>query len=185
MKRISDDIVAGIKLLVLDVDGVLTDGGLYYDNDGRILKRFNVQDGLGLKLASQAGLRLAVITGLDSPCVTARVRDLGIEYYFAGHADKLPCLDRLRRDAGLDYANMAYIGDDWLDAPAMKLVGLPMAVPNARPHILELAAWVSTRTGGQGAVREAVEFILAGQDRLAPILERFGLGQDPENHLQA
>jgi 3-deoxy-D-manno-octulosonate 8-phosphate phosphatase (KDO 8-P phosphatase) len=151
---------AGVKLLILDVDGVLTDGGLYYDFEGRVAKRFHVQDGLGIKIAQSLGLGLAVITGLKHGAVERRVRELGITEYHAGHVDKVPLMEEIRGRAGIEAREVAYLGDDWVDAGVMQAVGLPMAVCNAQPEILSLARWVSTRPGGQGAVREAVMFLL-------------------------
>ncbi len=153
-------------MLVLDVDGVLTDGGLYYDADGRILKRFNVQDGLGIKVAQRAGIQIAVISGLDSPAVATRVRELGIEYYYPGHHHKIPLLREISEKSGIPFSEMAYVGDDWVDVGPMEVVGLPMAVANAQPEILELALWVARARGGDGAVREAVRFLLASQGKL-------------------
>ncbi|WP_022662964.1 KdsC family phosphatase [Paucidesulfovibrio longus] len=151
---------AAVKLLVLDVDGVLTDGGLYYDSEGRVSKRFNVQDGLGVKVAQQAGLQIAVITGLNHGAVESRVRELGIVEYHAGHLDKVPLMRGILDRMELDWNEAAYLGDDWVDAAIMRRVGLPMAVPNARPKVLGLAAWVASVPGGHGAVREAIEFLL-------------------------
>lgn len=151
---------AGIKLLVLDVDGVLTDGGLYYDHEGHVSKRFNVQDGLGIKIAQSFGLDVAVITGLNHGAVEKRVRELGISEYHAGHVDKVPLMDDIRKRLGLERSQIGYLGDDWVDAGVMRAVGLPMAVANAQPEILALAKWISTRPGGHGAVREAVMFLL-------------------------
>ena len=156
-----------IKLLVLDVDGVLTDGGLYYDSQGRVMKRFNVQDGLGIKVAQAWGLEVAVITGLNHNAVEARVRELGIEEYHAGNVEKVPLIETMRQKKGLTYEEIAYLGDDWVDAGVMRLVGLPLAVANAKPEVLALAAWVSRRQGGHGAVREAVSFILEAKGQLA------------------
>ena len=150
----------GIKLLILDVDGVLTDGGLYYDHEGNVTKRFNVQDGLGIKIAQSFGLNIAVITGLKHGAVEKRVRELGIAEYHAGHVDKVPLMDAIRGRLGLERTEIAYLGDDWVDAGVMGAVGLPMAVANAQPEILALAKWISQRSGGQGAVREAVMFLL-------------------------
>lgn len=155
-----EDIAAGVKLLILDVDGVLTDGGLYYDHEGRVTKRFHVQDGLGIKLAQSLGLGIAVITGLNHGAVASRVRELGITEYHAGHVDKVPLMREICGRAGCAPQEVAYLGDDWVDAGVMQAVGLPMAVKNAQPEILSLARWVSTLCGGQGAVREAVMFLL-------------------------
>ena len=154
------DLGAGVKLLILDVDGVLTDGGLYYDHEGHVTKRFNVQDGLGIKIAQSFGLDIAVITGLKHGAVEKRVRELGIDEYHAGHVDKVPLMDAIRGRLELERSEVAYLGDDWVDAGVMGAVGLPMAVSNAQPEILALAKWISQRSGGHGAVREAVMFLL-------------------------
>ncbi|MFP4071069.1 MAG: KdsC family phosphatase [Desulfovibrionales bacterium] len=155
-----------VKLLVLDVDGVLTDGGLYYDSRGDIMKRFNVKDGLGIKLAQKAGLEVAVITGLTSPAVHARMEELGIRQYFDGHTEKIPLLHRIAEENGLELSQIAYMGDDWVDAGPLSLVGLALAVSDAQEEILALAHWVSSSPGGHGAVREAIRFILQAQDKL-------------------
>ncbi len=149
-----------IKLLILDVDGVLTDGGLYYDPDGRVVKRFDVQDGLGIKIAQKAGLEIAVITGLKQPVVEKRVRELGIEEYHPGYHDKAPVLKEIckRMHIGLD--EVAYLGDDWVDVTAMQIVGFPMTVPNARPEMFELSKWTTKNPGGRGAVRDAIDYLL-------------------------
>ncbi len=159
-RRDPRELARAVRLLVLDVDGVLTDGGLYYDSKGNISKRFNVQDGLGIKIAQSCGLEIAVITGLKSKAVEKRVRELGIEEYHAGHVAKIPLLEGIRSRRGLGYEHMAYLGDDWVDAGPMAAVGLPMAVADAQPEILALAAWVAKARGGHGAVREAIRFIL-------------------------
>lgn len=163
-----------VKLLVLDVDGVLTDGGLYYDADGRVMKRFNVQDGLGVKMAQEAGLKLAVITGLDSPAVSARMRELGVADYHFGHTHKPPLLESIRVKHGLEFDQMAYLGDDWVDVSVMRMVGLPMAVANAQPEVRRLAAWVTERRGGDGAAREAIAFILEARGLLEAQWRRWG-----------
>lgn len=155
-----------VKVLVLDVDGVLTDGGLYYDAEGRVLKRFDVQDGLGVKMAQAAGLKIAVITGLDNPAVSSRIRELGIVDYYPGHTDKSPILESIRAKYGLKLDQMAYLGDDWVDVAVMRLVGFPVAVANAQPEVKGLAAWVTERSGGHGAAREAITFILEAQGLL-------------------
>lgn len=154
------------RLLVLDVDGVLTDEGLYYDAQGEISKRFNVQDGLGVKLAQGAGIEVAVITGLDSKAVEVRVRELGVEEYFAGRLRKREVLEELAARKGVDMQAVAYLGDDWVDLTPLTIVGLPMAVANAQPVIKRAALWVSKTPGGHGAVREAVRFILMAKGQL-------------------
>lgn len=169
----ASDLAKNIRLLVLDVDGVLTDGGLYYDHEGRVTKRFNVQDGFGIKAAQAAGLEIAVITGLNHGAVESRVRELGIEDYYAGNFEKVPLLEELRRNKGLDFSQIAYLGDDWVDAGVMKRVGLAMAVANAQPEILDMAAWTASKSGGHGAVREAIAFILRSQGKLEDIWRRW------------
>lgn len=161
-----------IRLLVLDVDGVLTDGGLYYDSQGRVMKRFHVQDGLGIKVAQASGLEIAVITGLNHNAVEARCRELGITEYLAGNFEKVPLIEALRQKKGLGFDEIAFLGDDWVDAGVMRLVGLPMAVANAQPEVLSLAAWVSQKHGGHGAVREAIAFILDAKGLLAEAFKR-------------
>jgi 3-deoxy-D-manno-octulosonate 8-phosphate phosphatase (KDO 8-P phosphatase) len=162
-----------VRLLVLDVDGVLTDGGLYYDARGEIIKRFNVQDGLGIKTAQAAGIEVAVITGLSSEAVHARVRELGIREYHDGFKEKLPVIERMARENGLEMFELAYMGDDWVDAGPMSRVGLAMAVADAQPEVLAMAHWVSSRPGGHGAVREAITYLLGAQDKLEPAFRKW------------
>ncbi|HEU6438215.1 MAG TPA: HAD-IIIA family hydrolase [Nitratidesulfovibrio sp.] len=167
----AQDLARSISLLVLDVDGVMTDGGLYYDDEGRVTKRFNVQDGLGIKLAQAAGITVAVITGLTSGAVEARIRSLGIKDYHAGFLDKSECIDGIRRKYNLEWSQVAYLGDDWVDFGPLKLVGLPMAVANAQPEVKALARYVTTVSGGHGAVREVIRFLLDQQGVLNRMLE--------------
>lgn len=172
----SSDVLArarNIVLLVLDVDGVLTDGGIYLDAQGEVTKRFHVHDGLGIKVAQAEGIDVAVITGLDHPAVAARMRDLGIEEYHPGFKRKVDTLQDIMRRKGLTPDQVAYLGDDWVDAGPLGLVGLPMAVSDAQPEILALAHWVSSRPGGHGAVREAIRFLLSASGRLTDAYARF------------
>lgn len=159
-----------IRLLVLDVDGVLTDGGLYYDLQNQVMKRFDVQDGLGIKIAQKAGIHVAVITGLESPAVASRVRDLGITDYYAGFLDKRACLEELKERHGLKWEQMAYLGDDWVDLSVMDMVGLPLAVANAQPEVKNIASYVTTAKGGQGAVREVIRHLLMAQGKFEAVL---------------
>ena len=162
-----------IKLLVLDCDGVLTDGGLYYDHLGNISKRFNVQDGLGIKTAQAAGIEVAVVSGLNHGSVEARVTELGIAEYHAGHVHKPDVVRGIcdRLDATLE--ETAYLGDDWVDLAPMQIVGLPMAVANAQPEVLGIAKWISRQPGGHGAVREAIRFLLLCQGKLEAACARW------------
>lgn len=162
-----------ITLLVLDVDGVMTDGGLVYDASGAIRKRFHVHDGLGIKLAQEAGIEVAMISGLDQGAAAARARELGIAEYHGGHLRKLPILEDILARKGLTFEQAAFLGDDWVDAPVMARVGLPMAVADAQPEILDMALWVSRRPGGQGAVREAIRFLLSAQGKLQGLWQKW------------
>ena len=159
-----------IRLLVLDVDGVLTDGGLYYDLQNQVMKRFDVQDGFGIRIAQQAGIDVAVITGLVSRAVELRVKDLGITDYFAGYLDKRACLEEIRRRHDLKWEQMAYLGDDWVDLSVMDMVGLPLAVANAQPEVKGIASYVTMAKGGQGAVREVIRHLLMAQGKYETIL---------------
>ncbi|GHV54494.1 hypothetical protein FACS1894206_07400 [Deltaproteobacteria bacterium] len=152
--------IARVKMLILDVDGVLTDGGLYYVPEGHIAKRFNVQDGFGIQIARQSGLHLAVVTGQDQPSVAARMRDLRIEDYFPGCVNKGEALDALCRKRGVSREEIAFLGDDWIDLSILEVVGVPLAVANAVPEVLRTALYITGRSGGDGAVREAIRLIL-------------------------
>lgn len=169
----AEELAKDIAVIVLDCDGVLTDGGLYYDAEGRVSKRFNVQDGLGIKVAQAMGLHIAVITGLESEAVKARIDSLGITDYFAGHLDKMDCLEEIRSRYGIGFENMAYVGDDWVDLGPMRAVGLPVAVANAQPETRELARFTTQARGGDGAVREVIRFILKAQGKLSKAMSRW------------
>ena len=158
-----------ISLLVLDVDGVLTDGGLYYDAQGNVLKRFDVQDGLGIGMARKAGITVAVITGQDSPAVEQRMRILGIEEYYAGRFNKLSSFADLMERHSLVREQVAYLGDDWVDLAVMSRAGLPLAVANAQPEVKAIARYVTQARGGRGAVREVVRLLLHSRGLLASL----------------
>jgi 3-deoxy-D-manno-octulosonate 8-phosphate phosphatase (KDO 8-P phosphatase) len=157
---------ARIKLVAFDIDGVMTDGGLHYTDDGHELKTFNVQDGLGLKLLQRAGLELAIVTGRSSGVVTARAADLGIEHVFQGVVDKRAVIAGLLEKLGLHWSECAFMGDDLIDLQVMAQCGLALAPANARQAVSERAHAVTDSAGGHGAVREAAEFILDAQGRL-------------------
>lgn len=166
---------ARIKLVAFDIDGVMTDGGLHYTDNGGELKTFNVQDGLGLKMMQRAGIELAIVTGRTSGVVAARAADLGIEHVYQGVADKRAAVGGLLDKLGLHWPDCAFMGDDLIDLPAMTQCGLAIAPANARPIVKERAHAVTDAGGGHGAVREAVELILAAQGKLdaafAPYLD--------------
>ncbi|WP_419787977.1 KdsC family phosphatase [Pseudodesulfovibrio sp.] len=160
-----------IKLLVLDVDGVLTDGGLYYDANGMAMKRFDVQDGFGIKLAQSAGLEIGVITGLDQAPVANRIHELGVRHYYPGKHKKIPLFEEICQKVGVDVSEAAFMGDDWIDLGVMKRAGMALCVPNAMPEVIEAADWVSPRSGGHGAVRDAVCFILEARGLLETAMQ--------------
>jgi 3-deoxy-D-manno-octulosonate 8-phosphate phosphatase (KDO 8-P phosphatase) len=171
--------IARVKLLILDVDGVLTDGGVYYGPDGGVVKRFNVQDGLGIEIAGQSGLlRFAVITGMDKPAVAARLRDLHIDDYFPGLIDKRESCEILCKRHCLGKEEVAFMGDDWIDIPVMSAVGAPLAVRNAQPETKAAALYVTRAYGGNGAVREAIRLILHCKGQLDQVfaawMKRYG-----------
>lgn len=157
---------AQIKLVAFDIDGVMTDGGLHYTDDGGELKTFNVQDGLGLKFLQRTGFELAIVTGRTSGVVAARAADLGIEHVYQGVANKRAAVEGLLEKLGLDWSQCAFMGDDVIDLPAMTRCGLAIAPANARSIVKENAHLLTEAAGGHGAVREAVEYILTAQNKL-------------------
>lgn len=156
-----------IRLLVLDVDGVLTDGRLYYSDQGAELKAFNIQDGLGIKLLQRNGIAVGIITGRTSPLVARRAAELGISLLIQGREDKFAALAEALATLPYRLDEIAFMGDDLPDLGAIRRVGLGMAVANANAAIAACAHWRSTLPGGAGAVREAAEFLLNAQGKLA------------------
>ena len=151
---------ASVRFLVLDVDGVCTDGKLYFQENGHPVKCFNAQDGIGIKTAMLAGIGIGIITGRSDPCVLARMSQLGVTEFHAGFEAKLPKLESIRRKYGLKPEEMAYMGDDWIDLDPMRSVGMPIAVANAVAQVKKEARYITAARGGEGAVREAIEFLL-------------------------
>ncbi len=149
-----------LRLLVLDVDGVLTDGRLVYGPAGEEVKVFHVQDGLAIEAARGGGLRVAIISGRASPAVSRRMADLGVIEVHQGAGDKPAVLDAVLRRQGVRPREAAYMGDDLTDLALLRSVGLALAPANAAAEVKRVAHWVGTRRGGDGAVREAVEAIL-------------------------
>lgn len=162
-----------ITLLVLDVDGVLTDGKLYFANSGEEMKTFNILDGLGIKLLRDAGITTAIITGRCSDLVARRAAELGIQHIYQGREDKLVALDELRRDLSLDFENIAYMGDDLPDLSAIRRAGLGITVANGHSYVAQHADWQTEARGGEGAVREASELILKAQGCLTRAWESY------------
>jgi 3-deoxy-D-manno-octulosonate 8-phosphate phosphatase (KDO 8-P phosphatase) len=165
---------ARVRLVLLDVDGVLTDGRLYFAEDGQELKTFDTQDGHGIKMLQQAGVTVAIITGRNTKLVERRARNLGVAHLMQGREDKLVALRELAADVGVALGHIAYVGDDWPDLPAIRAVGLGVAVANAHAELRNHAAYTTRLEGGRGAVREVCDLILKAQGRydaaLAPYL---------------
>lgn len=162
-----------VRLAIFDVDGVLTDGRLWFDGDGRELKAFHVRDGLGLKLLMRQGIQVAVISGRDSPVVGARLEDLGVQHVIQGAPEKLPPYRALIERLELDPEQTAFVGDEILDLPVMTRAGLGIAVADAHPEAAARAHWLTTRPGGAGAAREVCDLLLRSQGRLDEILDDY------------
>lgn len=155
-----------VRLLIADVDGVLTDGGLLFDNRGEEYKRFNSLDGHGIRMLLDSGIAVAVITGRESQIVNHRMRELGVEHVYQGQRAKLQALEELLAATGLDAAQAAYVGDDLPDLPVMRRVGFAITVQNAHSFVKQHCDWVTTSLGGHGAIREVSDFILHAQGLL-------------------
>lgn len=155
-------------MLVLDADGVLTDGSITLLPNGDEALTFNVRDGFGIKLWQSLGGKVAIITGRDSPALAVRAGRLGISAVMRGVSDKDAAIDRLAEELGVGPEAMAFLGDDWPDLPAMRRVGYPMAVADAEPEVIAAAFHVTARPGGRGAIRDAVAHLLSARGLYAP-----------------
>lgn len=162
-----------IRLLVLDVDGVLTDGKLYFSNSGDEFKAFNTLDGHGIKMLQSSGVEVAIITGRQSSIVAKRANNLQIRHLIQGREDKLVALDELRMKLNIDYQHIAYVGDDLPDLAAMKKVQLGITVANGHTFVAEHADWQTSSGGGEGAVREVCELIMRSQGNLIAAWEQY------------
>lgn len=162
-----------IRLIVFDVDGVMTDGRLILGDDGLEYKAFNTQDGLGMKLLKASGVEMAIITGRTSNVVTRRAESTGIGHFYQGVEDKLEAFLDLAGKTGLPHEQCAFMGDDVVDLPPMRRCGLALTVPAAPDLVKQHAHYVTTRPAGQGAVREACELIMRAQGTLEAQLAQF------------
>jgi 3-deoxy-D-manno-octulosonate 8-phosphate phosphatase (KDO 8-P phosphatase) len=162
---------AKVRLLAMDVDGVLSDGRIYFGPQGDALKAFDVRDGHGLRLLAYAGIRLAIITGRTSDIVTRRAADLGIDWVKQGRLDKRGAFRELLDESGLKADEVAYIGDDWPDLPLLAMAGLSATVEDAPPEVRERVHWVIPARGGRGAVRLLADLILKAQGKFEPMLQ--------------
>jgi len=162
-----------IKLLLMDCDGVLTDGRLWLTEEGDDQKSFNTRDGLGLSLWHRAGLQSGIISGRNSRAVTRRARDLGIEFVRQGDPDKIEAFAQILQQAGVDENEVAFIGDDLNDIPLMQRAELAVAVADAVVETVSVAHYVTQARGGQGAVREVIELILKSQGRWSDLIDNY------------
>lgn len=162
-----------VRLLVVDVDGVLTDGAIVLDATGGELKTFHVRDGMAMAAWRQMGLGLAVVSGRACPAVDRRMRELGIAHVMQGVTDKARAVVALMEQLQVQATATAYLGDDWPDLPAMRQVGYPMAVADAAAEVRAAAAFVTSCPGGRGAVREAIEHLLRARDLLSAAVELY------------
>ena len=165
---------AAIRCVVFDVDGVLTDGRIILGPGGEELKAFDVRDGLRMVLARQSGMRTAIITGRSSGSVERRARELGVDHLFQGAGDKVTCMNDIMSREGLAAGEIAFLGDDLPDLPAMGAAGLAAAVADAAPEVRRAADWVAQRPGGRGAAGEFVEFLLRSQGRWEDLAGTYG-----------
>jgi 3-deoxy-D-manno-octulosonate 8-phosphate phosphatase (KDO 8-P phosphatase) len=166
-----------IKLLLMDVDGVLTDGKLYNvpGPDGKMAetKGFDSQDGIALQWMARLGITTGLISGRVSPATVERATQCKFKYIYQGHTEKIPILNEILADAGLDSSEVAYIGDDFTDVVVMRRVGFSIATANARPEVKPIAHYVTSVPGGQGAVREVIELLLKAQGKWDEILRHY------------
>lgn len=160
-----------VRALVLDVDGVLTDGRLYFDSQGNEMKAFSTRDGLGMRALQSQGILLALITGRESSIVTRRAANLGIQHVYQGRTDKLNAFNELLQATGVDQQDVCYAGDDWVDIPVLDRVGLAVTVADADAVVKQHVHWITSRGGGRGAVREICDVILAAQGLDQRVLE--------------
>ncbi len=168
-----DDLCRPIELILSDVDGVLTDGGIIYDNEGIETKKFHVRDGLGIRLWQRAGHRFGIITARNSHIVKVRSTELGIDLVRQGSSEKLTTANEVINQLGLTPQQVCYIGDDLTDRPVIRMAGLGATVADASEEILEEAELVTKLPGGQGAVRELIERILKAQGRWGDLIQKY------------
>lgn len=156
--------LSGIQLLATDCDGVLTDGGLYYTENGDVMKKFNVLDGMGFLRLKEAGIKTAILTNDASPMIQKRAERLGVDFLITGEPDKLSALLNVCEKLGISPEEAAYIGDDCIDIPALKACGFGCAPPNAMEDVKEFVHYITLRKGGEGCFREAAEMILFARE---------------------
>ena len=164
---------SGVQLLLLDVDGVLTDGGITFLSGGAEAKSFNTQDGLGINLLQESGVPVGIITARSSEAVERRARDLGLAHVYQGKLDKLTVFETILKETGLRPPQTAYMGDDWIDLPILNRVGFAAAPANAVAEVRQRVHYTTERSGGRGAVREVCDLILEARGQLGRTIARF------------
>ena len=162
-----------VKLLLLDVDGILTEGRIIIDAEGREIKSFFVQDGMGIKLLQRSGVEVGILSSRSSSPVRHRAHELGIKLVFQGELEKGTLYQKILKEKGLTDGEVAYMGDDWVDIPVLKRVGLAVTVPEAWPPVKEWAHYITRRPGGRGAVREVCDLILKAQGKWEALWREF------------
>ena len=167
------DLCRNVELILSDVDGVLTDGGIWYDNQGVEIKQFHIRDGLGIKLWQRSGFRFGLLTARSSHIVKLRAQELGIEVVRQGFENKLPVARDILKELGLKPEQACYIGDDLTDLPVIRQVGLGVAVADAAAEVRAGAHHVTALAGGQGAVRELVETLLKSKQRWNDLIQKY------------
>lgn len=168
-----EDRCRDIELVLSDVDGVLTNGGIIFDNEGIETKRFHIRDGLGIKLWQRAGFRFGILTGRTSHIVRVRAVELGLDIIRQGFDEKLPVAREIIEQQGLEFSQVCYVGDDLTDLPVIRRVGLGVAVADAVPEVLAAAHLVTQRPGGAGAVRELIETLLQAKNRWDDLIRKY------------
>lgn len=164
---------ARIRLVIFDVDGVLTDGSLFIGDDGQEYKAFNSLDGHGMKMLQNSGVGIGIITGRSSQVVSLRMQSLGIDHVYQGRREKLPAYEDLKHKLGLEDEQVAYVGDDVVDLPVMTRVGLAVAVQDAHSFTKQHAHWITSSAGGHGAAREVCELLMEAQGKLQTELNKY------------
>jgi 3-deoxy-D-manno-octulosonate 8-phosphate phosphatase (KDO 8-P phosphatase) len=165
--------LSNINLLILDVDGVLTDGGIIRDDAGQQIKRFHVRDGAGIVLWRRLNKDVAIITGKESAVVSHRAEELGIQHVYQNVGNKLEIYDQLKDELGVQDAEIAYVGDDLPDLPVMRRVAVPIAVADAAEEVRAAAKYIAKFPGGYGAVRDAIEFLCKEMGLWQQVLNRY------------
>jgi 3-deoxy-D-manno-octulosonate 8-phosphate phosphatase (KDO 8-P phosphatase) len=162
-----------IELVIFDIDGVMTDGSLFFGDEGEEYKAFNSLDGHGLRMLQECGVKVAIITGRQSNVVKHRMRDLGVSIIYQGYRDKIPAFEALLKEVALNKDQITYVGDDVVDLPIMSQLDFTIAVQNAHPFVKQHAHWITNRSGGRGAVRDVCEFILEAKGLLNDKLQSY------------